>query len=247
MLLPNFTLMVPQWQTGICIKTEQVSFNTKLFRLQLPQTEHLDFKPGQFVTLDLPVAEQRNQRWRSYSIANAPNRSNIIELLIVLMTNGKGSAYMFNEVKEGSTLQLRGPQGVFVLPPIIDKDLYLICTGTGIAPYHSMLDYICKNKIPHKNIHLVFGTRTKTDILYEDDMKNWAKEIPGFSYHIALSREKAEGYYHGYVHDVYAPLAEKLKEACFMLCGWRPMIDEAKKRLLSLGFGKKDIIEELYG
>jgi len=239
--------MLPQWQKGICKQIKQISFNTKHFWLELPEMVDFNFKPGQFVTLDLPIAEQRNKRWRSYSIANAPNGSNIIELLLVLMTNGKGSAYMFNEVKEGDEILLRGPQGVFILPPVLDKELYLICTGTGIAPYRSMLNHIMMNKVPHQGIRLIFGTRTYNDILLEDEMKAWATKIPNFSYHIALSREEREGYYYGYVHGIYESMVTNLQPLHFMLCGWRPMIDEAKKRLQSLGFDKKCITEELYG
>ena len=42
----------------------------------------------------------------------------------------------------GSELTLRGPQGVFVLPEVIDRDLFLICTGTGVAPFRSMVHHI---------------------------------------------------------------------------------------------------------
>jgi ferredoxin-NADP reductase len=239
--------MLPQWQKGICKQIKQISFNTKHFWIELPNTIDFNFKPGQFITIDLPIAEQRNKRWRSYSISNAPAGSNIIELLLVLMSNGIGSAYMFNQVKVGDELMLRGPQGVFILPPVLDKDLFMICTGTGIAPYRSMLNYIMMNKVPHKAIKLIFGTRTHSDILLEDEMKEWATKIPGFTYHITLSREERVGYYHGYVHAIYESMIANTESAHFMLCGWRPMIDEAKKRLLSLGFDKKCITEELYG
>jgi ferredoxin-NADP reductase len=119
------------------------------------------FKPGQFVTLDLPIHEQRNKRWRSYSIASMPDESNVIELVIVYVENGLASKYIFDEIKEGSELTLRGPQGVFVLPEQLNKDIYLICTGTGIAPFRSMLQYINQHSLPHKRLYLLYGTRKR--------------------------------------------------------------------------------------
>src|SRR5215212_2662892 len=130
--------MLPEWQTGIVRRIESVNSATRSFFIELPMTERFDFRPGQFVTLDLPIHEQRNRRWRSYSIASAPDGTNVIELIIVLVAGGAGTTYLFNEVKEGSELTLRGPHGVFVLPPVLDEDLFLVCTGTGIAPFRSM-------------------------------------------------------------------------------------------------------------
>lgn len=238
--------MVPQWQTGIVKRIEQATHNTRRYWVEFQNPEPFLFKPGQFVTLDLPIHEQRNKRWRSYSIASMPDSSNIIELLIVHLDGGLASGYIFDEIKEGSTFTLRGPQGVFVLPNVPDKDLYLVCTGTGIAPFRSMLQYMNKNAIPHRNIHLVFGTRTQQDVLYRDEMEQLQQTMPGFSYHIALSREQWDGN-KGYVHPVYERLCADKPPALFMLCGWRAMIDEAKLRIQGLGYDKKDIHSELYG
>jgi CDP-4-dehydro-6-deoxyglucose reductase len=238
--------MLLQWQTGIVKRIEQTTPNTRRYWVEIPECTSFDFKPGQFITLDLPIHEQRNKRWRSYSIASMPNGSNMIELLIVHLEGGIASGYIFDEIKEGSILTLRGPQGVFVLPEISQKDIYLVCTGTGIAPFRSMLQYIQEHEIPHKDIHLIFGTRTQQDILYRDEMEELQISMPRFYYHNTLSREEWEGN-KGYVHAVYERLAASKQPAIFMLCGWRPMIDEAKQRILAMGYDKKDIIAELYG
>ena len=46
-----------------------------------------------------------------------------------------------------------------------------------------MAHHIKIHNIPHKNIYLIFGTRTKKDLLYYDEMKQLQKELPGFHYH----------------------------------------------------------------
>ena len=158
-----------------------------------------------------------------------------------------GSRYFFDEVKEGSKLTLRGPNGIFTLPTeLVGEDLFLICTGTGIAPFRSMVQHVYRENIPHSNIHLIFGCRTKGDLLYHEGMLELAKNLPQFYYHPTLSRESWEGLM-GYVHPVYEGMCADCKPANFMLCGWRVMIDEAKERLLKLGYDKKKIHLELYG
>lgn len=234
-------------------RIENETASTRRFWIKVPELERFDFIPGQFVTLDLPIHEKLNKRWRSYSISSWPDGTNVFELVIVLMEGGVGSKYLFENISEGSEIIFRGPQGVFTLPETIDKDLYFISTGTGIAPFRSMVHNIMNQKIPHKNIYLIFGTRTKADLLYYDELKRLEQEVPSFQYIPTLSREKWEGCC-GYVHEIYENIVHskmngsgQLPPSSFYLCGWKNMIDEAKQRIQGLGYDRKAIHQELYG
>ena len=169
------------------------------------------------------------------------------------MEGGAGTTWLFNNVAIGSELTLRGPQGVFTLPETLDKDFYLICTGTGIAPFRSMINYIKIHNIPHQNINLIFGTRAKKDLMYTDELMRLDMEMENFHFIPTLSREQWDGCC-GYVHAVYENrVREKmngnseLPPANFYLCGWKAMIDEAKQRIQGLGYDRKAIHQELYG
>ena len=234
------------WRTATVTGIENETPDTRRFKLQMDDHDSFEFAPGQFITLDLPIHEKPNKRWRSYSIASNPDGGNEIELLIVLNPDGLGTNYLFNEVKVGSKLTYRGPQGVFILPKDLDKELFLICTGTGIAPFRSMAQHIYRNQIPNKGINLIYGCRKKENLLYYEEFTNLSKNRKGFSYLPTLSREDWEGHT-GYVHAIYESLCADKKAAQFYLCGWKEMIDEAKQRILSMGYDKKDIILEIYG
>ena len=140
----------------------------------------------------------------------------------------------------------RGAQGVFTLKEPLDKDLFLICTGTGIAPFRSMVHHVKNKNISHKSITLVFGCRTKDTLLYYEEMKELAASVESFNYVPVLSRESWEGR-NGYVHEVYEELCKDKKPANFLLCGWRGMIDDAKQKILNMGYDAKDIHVEIYG
>ncbi|ULQ51099.1 ferredoxin--NADP reductase [Flavihumibacter fluvii] len=249
--------MLQPWQTGTVIRIIDETPTTRRFWIETEATVPFDFKPGQFVTLDLPIHEQKNKRWRSYSIASWPDGTNVFELVVVLLDGGAGTTYLFNDIVEGSKLTLRGPQGVFVLPENIDKDLFFICTGTGIAPFRSMTHHILNNNIPHKDIYLIFGCRKMGDCLYGAELKALEQQIPSFHYVPTFSREDDSDHLirRGYVHAAYEEICTMQKEAAglglhpakFYLCGWKNMIDEAKQRILALGYERKDIHLELYG
>jgi ferredoxin-NADP reductase len=254
--------MLQPWQTGKVIRIENETQSTRRFWIQLPAMESFDFKPGQFVTLDLPIHEKPAKRWRSYSIASWPDGTNIFELVIVLLEGGAGTHYLFNEVSVGSELTLRGPQGVFILPENIDHDLFFICTGTGVAPFRSMAHHLLNHNISHKDIYLIFGCRKFSDALYGAELKQLQEQMPGFHYIPTFSREAPEDGDRlvkiGYVHAVYEDICQGnkpaeidssagLKPANFYLCGWKNMIDEAKQRIQALGYDRKSIHQELYG
>jgi len=250
---------MPQpWQTGKVTRIENETAQTRRFWIEIPAVSSFDFQPGQFVTLDLPIHEKINKRIRSYSIASWPDGTNTIELVIVLLEGGAGTTYLFNEIKVGSELTLRGPQGIFTLPDTIEKDLFFICTGTGIAPFRSMAHHILNHNIPHRDIYLIFGCRHFCDALYGPEMKELAERMPNFHYIPTFSRETATDHLTrtGYVHNVYEDICRKYQEASgsnelrpasFFLCGWKNMIEEAKQRIQALGYDRKSIHQELYG
>lgn len=252
--------MLQPWVQGTVIKIENATSLTKRFWIQIPAMDKFDFEPGQFVTLDLPIHEQKNKRWRSYSIASWPDGTNVFELVIVLLEGGAGTTYLFNETQVGSEITLRGPQGVFTMPAELNRDIYLVCTGTGIAPFRSMAHHILNHHIPHQHIYVIFGCRRFRDALYKDELEQLQQQIDSFTYMPTYSREeKTTGIYTGYVHQVYQDLVQQksiLNEstglmepapALFYLCGWKQMIDEARQRLQLLGYDKKSIHFELYG
>lgn len=238
---------MPRWIDAKLIKTVDRSETTRSFFLELQGLDSFEFKAGQFITLDLPIGEKRLDRWRSYSIANAPDQSNVIELVIVKVPFGKATTYLFEKSVLGDVFKLKGPGGVFCLPQEIKNDLVFICTGTGVAPFRSMVWDIKNNQKAHQKLDLIFGTRTKSGILYLDEWEELKENMELFDFSIALSREEYAGY-QGYVHQLYL---NKFKEISpnrtFFLCGWQNMIDEAKANLLKMGYEEKQIIEELYG
>jgi len=246
----NFKYMpLQEWVTGEVIKVIDETHNTRRYWIRVPDASSFDFKPGQFVTLDLPIHEKKNKRWRSYSIASMPDGTNVFELCIVLVPDGLGTPYIWKEFTPGFQVTMRGPQGVFTLPENIENDIAFICTGTGIAPFRSMLHHIHTHNTPCKNLYLIYGTRTLADLLYADEMRQLEKDFPAMRYIHVLSREESPDYHgvKGYVHKVYESLFEDRRPANFYLCGWRNMVDEARAKLHDMGYDKHSVHVELYG
>jgi len=222
------------------------------FIFESPLYDEIKFTPGQLVQLvakPYGPSEGVDSIQRNYSVASWPNGSNKFELIITYLKGGKMSEYLFNEAKIGDEFAYNGPMGIFTLPEkLTDRDIFFVSTGSGVSPFRSMLGYIAQNKIPTKNLKLFFGTRTKNDIPYYEEMKNYEKIIPNFEFVPCLSREKWDGH-NGYVHTAYLPELTIMDEKPLVYyCGWDRMIREGRGYLSDLGYQlMKDIRVEIFG
>lgn len=240
----------PVWHRAVYLDHVQESPLTRRFRFRLPDLEDYRFTAGQFVQMELPIHEDPRKCRRSYSIASWPDGGNVLEFAIVRLEGGAGTRWLFDHARPGDEIRISDPLGRMVLHEPMDYDVVYIATGTGVAPFRSQLRDLVLHPRPHRALHLVFGTRTRADLLYEPEFRALEGQLEGFRYHPTLSREALPGYRHGYVHAVYEELIEGrhgAEDLLFFLCGWGDMIRDARKNLMDLGFHRKQIHFESYG
>jgi CDP-4-dehydro-6-deoxyglucose reductase len=222
--------------------------NVKRFFFKVNGFENFEFKPGQFVMLDLPIDSKVTNR--SYSIASNPVGNNEFELVIVHKPDGLGTTFLFNKnlVRPGTHLKCSKAIGKFTLDESTEKEICFICTGTGIAPFRAMLmDLERKGTLKDKKINLIFGCRFEKDILYRKQFENLAAQYPNFQYHPVLSRDSDDWHgERGYVHLVYEKIYANKQPAIFYICGWKDMIMQARDTLQIMGYDRKEIKFELY-
>jgi ferredoxin-NADP reductase len=240
-----------KWYDSQIIDIQNETDSTKRLWVKIQGEEKVQFQAGQFVTMDLPISDKRLKRWRSYSIASAPvGEDDVLEFCVVKAEESTGgSKYLCEEATIGTPIRFKGPDGTFVLKQPLEKDLVLICTGTGVAPFRSMIWDIYNQQIAYKNIHLIFGCRYEKDILYRKEFEELAQKMSNFKYSVALSREKEWKGVKGYVHEVYTQeYREKRDDVDFYICGWSNMIDDVVAKLMvDMGYDKSQIHYELYG
>lgn len=232
-----------EWFSEKVLSIEDLSENVKQFRLSYRASNA--FLPGQFVMLELPIESAFTTR--SYSIASAPNGEGYIDLCIVHKTDGAGSGYLFNHVKVGDNIIMSLPQGKFLLEDLHYEGLVMVSTGTGIAPFRSMIRALINQykSLPFP-LYLVFGNRTEADMLYRAEWEEIAQEHPHFHFIPVLSRSENWAGAQGYVHEHYQPIAQNNPNYHFYLCGWSDMVKEAKNHLREMGFSRKQVKFELY-
>jgi phenol/toluene 2-monooxygenase (NADH) P5/A5 len=217
----------------------------KRFIVKVPAETPFTFKAGQFMMFDLPIDSKYTNR--SYSISSAPSDDNTFEVCIVLNPQGLGTPYMWKNFKVGTTVNISRALGKFTIKEPVEEDICFICTGTGIAPFRSMLLDIKNRGVAHKNLYMVFGNRWTKDILYRQEMEELENTLENFKFIPVLSRDN-EGWEgkKGYVHPVYEELFADKRPARFYLCGWSDMLKETRQRLEAMGYDRKSIKFESY-
>jgi ferredoxin--NADP+ reductase len=158
------------------------------------------FKPGQFASLGVPRPDaapspdgrisKRNYIHRAYSIASSADERAYLEFLVVLVDQGQLTTRLWT-LGEGDRLWMDAKlQGKFTLDPVPpDRNLVMLSTGTGIAPYVSMLRSFCRDR-PWRQFILVNGVRYPDDLAYRQELESLAAEDATITYLPMVSREK---------------------------------------------------------
>ncbi len=236
---------LPSYQIQL-VSNEQICPNTRKFRFSFVEPAEFTYRPGQFVSFLLPYDEKPLKR--SYSIANleTPNddglvTTNYLEIVISYVENGRATKIFF-DAKEGQKFEISGPVGMLILGSEMPERVFLIGTGTGMAPYRSMLNQL--PSLPHK-FHILFGAQKDSDLFYQDDFQG-ANTANNIEYHACLSREVKDDCHHGYVQSKLESLEPNPETDLVYLCGNPNMVDDVFAMLKELDFAVKQVKREKY-
>ncbi len=215
------------------------------FDFEVPGIETLEFTPGQF----LSVIEETGGKeiTRAYSIAS-PRDANRFSLCLNRVPDGLVSPYLFS-LQPGDEIEVHEPLGYFTFRHPGHHALF-IATGTGVAPFRSiLLDYLPRIQ-PH--VTLLFGVRYERGLLYGEELGKLAVEHPNFRFMPTVTRPSEV--WHGRTGRVTAHLDEALgittpddlSTMDVYICGLREMVDDVRKELKARGLDRKQIIYEKY-
>lgn len=244
----------------IITQTVQVSPIMKIIKVKPDGWHFPPFIAGQFVGLGLPPEAPRCKEAtaehsapaidklikRAYSIASSSTEDSV-EFYITLVHSGQLTPRIF-ELKIGERIWM-GPKavGMFTLDQINEgTNVVMIATGTGIAPYMSMLR---TNAIKRQGkIMVVHGAANSWDLGYSSELKLLSNIFSNFSYYPTITEPNNEPAGWGgdtrFIQDIWQDgLAEKIwgfkpspDNTHFFLCGNPRMIDTMKGLLAADGF-----------
>jgi ferredoxin--NADP+ reductase len=172
--------------------TSRLDINPFLIVLGIkPDQQPYNFKPGQYTVVGLKASTPRVEGstpeanpkegdvviQRAYSVASG-NKEAALDFYLALVSHGELTPRLFT-LKEGDRVYVGAKAtGVFTLDSVApNKSLLLMATGTGLAPYISMLRTQL-DELKNRKVVVLHGVRHSTDLGYREELEALSKNIP---------------------------------------------------------------------
>lgn len=215
--------------------------------------EPVSFEPGQYLTIGVEAGGKLVQR--PYSVASSPHQAaDGYEFYVRLVDGGLFTPLLWR-ADVGQGMSMKGPKGKFVLEADDDRTHVFISTGTGIAPFISMMETLRQDEKPRSAV-ILHGVSYGEDLGYRELMEGWQRSgeypltyIPTVS---RVSHPRNEGWngrtgrVETIINDVYGERGLTPENTISYICGNPDMIIAVDETLLGRGFPEEQIKKELY-
>ena len=231
--------------TARLLSWKQLAPEVHQLDFEVPGSSEFRFTPGQFISIVEQV--EGKEKTRAYSIAS-PRDGNRFSLCLNRVPDGAVSNKLFS-LNPGDEVLIHEPLGYFTVRHP-GRRIVFVCTGTGIAPFRSILQDFMPRMQTHVN--LLFGTRQQSGLLYQNEMLDLESRYSNFRYLPTLSQPQPG--WTGRSGRVQKHLDEAiglrtpgdLIDTDVYICGLQEMVDDVRTELKKRGFDRKQIIYEKY-
>ncbi|MBD0726205.1 hypothetical protein B6A10_13575 [Flavobacterium sp. L1I52] len=213
----------------------------------------IKYKPGQFLTLYVPVNGTTEKRL--YSFSSNPFTDKDLKITVKEVENGLVSKYLCNEVKVGDHFQIEKPNGSFFVEPDKkqQKQYVLFAGGSGITPVLSIIKSVLTHE-PRSKVLLVYANQNKEAIIFHDEICELSQQYPEtFKVeHLLVDNPETKDNYHTGLasNELYSKLFKKHDVAfegnVYMICGPFGFMEITKEILVSNNVKRSDIIVEIF-
>ena len=190
-----------------------------------------EHKPGQCAMLSIPGVGEA-----MFSITSSPTLKEYQEFSIKKCGCLTDWLHLMDI---GQQITIRGPYGkpFPVDDELVGKDLLFIAGGVGLAPLHSVINYVLDNREKYGKVDIVYGSRSKDDLLDLPEIQSsWMNPDSKMNVHLTIDRPQ-EGW-DGHVAFVptYVKELEFTPDKTVLVCGPPIMIKFVLQALTELGF-----------
>lgn len=170
------------------LQTRYVQPYPSLLRIDVETDEAVEFLAGQY------LAVRYGGVARVYSVASSPNRG-AIEFCVRRVPGGRMTSELAVDLDVGDELTLRGPYGDLLLEPTSRRDVVFLATGTGVAPFKAMIDYLFEEGLDRhegepRDVWLFLGAAWEDTLPYREAFEARAYDRENFHFVPTASRER---------------------------------------------------------
>jgi len=143
----------------------------RLFHLKILDAEErrlFEFRPGQFVMLEVPGFGEV-----PISISSSSNNREYIELCV--RKSGR-TTDILHRAKTGAKVGIRGPFGTsFPMEQMVGHNILLVAGGLGLAPLRAPIYWVSEHRDEYKDVHVLYGTKEPNQMLFTYQYEEWER------------------------------------------------------------------------
>lgn len=136
----------------------------------------IEFRPGQFLSVDVMIDGERCRR--AYSLASACMPDAPRHITVKRIANGRVSNHLNATIRAGDELAVLGPSGNFTVEPrpVNERHLVMIAGGSGITPIMSILETVLRLE-DRSRVTLIYGNRSSKDVIFRERLATLQDEL----------------------------------------------------------------------
>ena len=208
------------------------------------------FQPGQFVVLRLHVEPDKPPVLRTYSLSELPGAHHF-RISVKNESNGIGSSFLCNRVREGDVLDVSAPRGSFTLRPG-ENPVVLLSAGIGATPVMSMLHALVAER-SQRQVWWIYGARTRSEHPFAQESRSLLEQLSRERSYIVYSRPAATDRLEidfdasGHIDRAMLERIGVPRNSDFYLCGPSSFLQNMWDGLRNWGVHDEDVHTEVFG
>ncbi|EGI55353.1 oxidoreductase FAD-binding domain protein [Sphingomonas sp. S17] len=207
------------------------------------------YKPGQFVTLELPV-EGAEPLFRTYTLSSTPSRPYSVAVTVKAQEGSIGTRWMFDHLRPGMRIKAYGPNGHFTHIGHPAGRYLFLSAGSGITPMMSMLRWMA-DLAPQSDVAFVTCARSPKDIIFRHELELLDRQMPNLSLSVMVKANSLGESWFGHrgqiSHSMLATFVPDLMEREIFCCGPEPFMALVQDFLRDAGFDMAHYHQESFG
>lgn len=232
----------------LCVGTRMETADVCSFFFKCEKAGCFDYKPGQFITLEVPVKDETILR--TYTISATPTRPHLISITVKRVPDGVISNHLHDWLKPGMSIKATPPGGIFTFIDYDCRKKFLFLSGgSGITPLMSMSRYIFDLRWTC-DIVFCHSARTPDDVIFAKELAMMENSLPSFQTKLYCDRVTAGSNWQGgegfLTADSLSKSVPDLLEREIFCCGPAPYMDNLCKLLKELNYDMEHYHQESF-
>lgn len=220
---------------------EEIASNAIRLEFGYAGNQFTDFKPGQYIKL---YHEAGSHDGCCYSLSEHSTQDKTVSFILATRHQGAMTKQLLS-LDLGSQIDCSGPYGNMIMTSPRPKRIVLLATGTGISPFHAMLEQFSQDYIEDSTIELIYGVNTFDETVYHQNFLDMAAKHSNFHFTLCINQPTTPCNAPKTIESVLDKLAPLAAKDAIYLSGNPDTVKNLAKYCCSLGAGPDQLHSDL--